>query len=106
MKRKAFTLVEIMIVIVIIGLLAAMAIPAFQKVKQNSLEKRIATGTASRDDWVEYNKLVKDKKATRIRPATMEKVEAEGRSIITIEGKEYILVTRDGKEIAVPIVSQ
>lgn len=106
MKRKAFTLVEIMIVIVIIGLLAAMAIPAFQKVKQNSLERRISTGTASRDDWVQYNKLVKDKKAARIKPATMDKVEAEGRSIITIEGKEYILVTRDGKEIAVPIVSQ
>ena len=38
---KAFTLVEIMIVLVIIGLLAAMAIPAFQKVRQSSQDKTV-----------------------------------------------------------------
>jgi type IV pilus assembly protein PilA len=39
--NKGFTLVEIMIVVVIIGLLASMAIPAFQKVRTNSQDKAV-----------------------------------------------------------------
>ena len=40
-SEKAFTLVEIMIVVVIIGLLAAMAIPAFNKVRATSQDKAV-----------------------------------------------------------------
>lgn len=41
MNKKAFTLIEIMIVVVIIGLLAVMAIPAFNKVREEAREKTI-----------------------------------------------------------------
>mgnify|MGYP001589237176 CR=1 FL=1 len=42
-SRRAFTLVEIMIVVMIIGLLAAIAIPSFPTVQQNSRVSRFAS---------------------------------------------------------------
>ena len=45
MKKSGFTLVEIMIVVAIIGLLAAIGIPSFQKARANTMRKN-ATNNA------------------------------------------------------------
>lgn len=40
-QSKGFTLIEIMVVVVIIGLMAALAIPGFQKARKTSQEKAV-----------------------------------------------------------------
>lgn len=84
-SRKGFTLVEIMIVVVIIGLLASMAVPAFNKVRESARKKAIVNnlrqiasagqqylienGTAGS---VDYQTLVDDDYLKAIDPVTDE----------------------------------
>lgn len=68
-SKKGFTLVEIMIVVVIIGLLTALAIPAFQKVRERSIVSTVENdgrqlGHAAQQYFLENN-------ATSVATATL-----------------------------------
>jgi prepilin-type N-terminal cleavage/methylation domain-containing protein len=74
--RSAFTLVEIMIVVAIIGLLAALAIPGFVKARKQSQGRRILNDCrqmdAAIDQWA------------------VEKGHVDGEAIVTTEAQSYL----------------
>ena len=58
-KRRGFTLVELLIVVVIIGIIAAIAIPKFQNTKGKafaaSLKSDLKNLSSSQEDYFYYN---------------------------------------------------
>ncbi|WP_367987321.1 prepilin-type N-terminal cleavage/methylation domain-containing protein [Vibrio sp. NTOU-M3] len=54
-KQKGFTLIELMIVVAVIGVLAAIAIPQYQKyVEKGALGSALATATALKTNYEDY----------------------------------------------------
>lgn len=106
--RSGFTLVEIMIVVVIIALLAAMMIPALSKVRDSSLLKQAESGQTkdwSESKWNRYRELIQERslskgkaeKAVRENSAhesPVQPVSSGSLQRLTIGGKSYILVPK------------
>jgi prepilin-type N-terminal cleavage/methylation domain-containing protein len=61
-NKAAFTLVEIMIVVAIIGLLAALAIPGFVKARKQSQGRRVLNDVRQMDAAIDQWALEKGKK--------------------------------------------
>jgi len=75
-KQRGFTLVEIMIVVAIIGLLAALAIPGFVKARKQSQGRRIINDARQMDAAIDQWALEKGKK--------------DGDAINTVECSTYL----------------
>jgi prepilin-type N-terminal cleavage/methylation domain-containing protein len=84
-SRSAFTLVEIMIVVAIIGLLVVLALPSFVKARKQSQGRRVVNDARVLDDAIEQ--------------WAMENNKADGQAIDTVAAASYLKTTWHSQDI-------
>ena len=84
-NKAAFTLVEIMIVVAIIGLLAALAIPGFVKARKQSQGRRILNDVRQMDAAIDQWALEQGKK--------------DGDTVVTPEAATYLKTAWPAKDL-------